>query len=313
LLAGVVMAHQLQAWELVLGSVDALTAPWFARARFTQARLGYRWALDAASALGDETRHARYAYFLAKAHLRQDDYGTARQLLDGAIAVFQAMHDQPRLADAYVDLADVALEQGEYAEAATDLDAAETIYRQLYHAVGLATVKCRQALIAYFESRDNDARRLCAEGLDCLPAGDGAIVRSRTLRLLTDLALRSRQLDEAADYCHQAQVANQAVNDPTESAAILYAQAKLDHFIGEHAAALTSAVRSAQLYTAMGDRKATAIVNHFVARLHLACNETAAACAAADYGLTLARSLDDGELIELYQEQLATIAQAIVT
>jgi hypothetical protein len=130
--------------------------------------------------------------------------------------------------------------------------------------------------------------------------------------LLTDLALRSRHLDEAADYCQQAQAANQVVNDPTESAAILYAQAKLDHFLGDHNAALVNAVRSAQLYTTMGDRKATAIVNHFVGRLHLACNQATAARAAAEYGLNLARSLDDGVLIELYQEQLMLIAGAAV-
>jgi hypothetical protein len=205
-------------------------------------------------------------------------------------------------------LADVAFEQGQHCEAEGNLQAAETIYRQLIQPVGLATVKSRQALLAYVESRDDDARRLCEEGLAGLPAGDGAIVRSRTLRLLTDLALRSKQLDEAAGYCQQAQDANETINDPTESAAILYAQAKLDHFMGDHTAALASATRSAQLYAAMGDRKATAIINHFLARLHLACNDTAAARAAAEYGLSLAYALEDGELIELYKNQLATIA-----
>jgi tetratricopeptide (TPR) repeat protein len=311
LLAGVVMAHQRRAWDLVISSVDALTAPWFARARFSQASAGYRRALDAATALGDEIRRARYAYFLAKAYLRQDDYAAARRLLGEAIAVFQAMHDQPRLADAYIDLADVALEQGEYGEAENSLHAAETIYRQPHQAVGLATVKSRQALLAYFEKRDDDARRLCEEGLACLPAGDGAIVRSRTLRLLTDLALRSQQFDAAVDYCRQARNANHLVNDPTESAAILYAQAKLDHFMGEHAAALVTATRSAQLYSAMGDRKATAIINHFVARLHLACNETTAARAVVENGLSLARDLDDEDLVEMYQEQLAKVNEAM--
>ncbi len=312
LLAGVAMAHRLGAWDLVLGSVDALTAPWFARARFSQARQGFRLALDAATALDDEARQARYAYFLAKAHLRQDDYDTARELLERAIGVFRPENDLPRLADAYVDLADVAFEQREYGEAGDSLAAAILIYQNLHHPVGIATVKCRQAHIAYVEDRDDDARRLCEEGIDCLPPGDGAIVRSRTLRLLTDLALRSRQLGAAADYCQQAQAANEAVNDPTESAAILYAQAKLDHFLGDHSTALTNAIHSAQLYTAMGDRKATAIVNHFVARLHLACKDTAAARAAADYGLVLARALDDGQLVELYQNQLKTIAEAVI-
>jgi DNA-binding SARP family transcriptional activator/tetratricopeptide (TPR) repeat protein len=312
LLAGVAMAHQRQAWELVIGCVDALTAPWFARARFGHARQGYRWALEAAVAVGDETRRAGYAYFLAKAHLRQDDYGTARELLDSAIAVFRAREDQPRRADAYVDLADVAFEQGQFNEAMDGLEAAEAIYRQLGQGVGVATVKSRQALITCLEGDDDAARLLCEEGLACLPPGDGAIVRSRTLRLLTDLALRSSQLDEAAEYCQRAQAANQTVNDPTESAAILFAQAKLDHFMGDHRAALTNARRSVELYRTMGDRKGTAIVNHFVGRLYLACHEPHAAHTAAEYGLSLSRALGDDDLIGLYAEQLAAIAQAMV-
>jgi tetratricopeptide (TPR) repeat protein len=311
LLAGVAMAHRLRAWELVTGCVDALTAPWFARARFTQARQGYRWALDAAEALDDEVRHARYAYFLAKAYLRQDDYAAARHLLDNAIAVFEAQHDQPRLADAYVDLADVALEQGDHAEASTYLAAAEALYTQLHQAVGIATVKCRQALIAYDADDDEVVRRLCEEGLGCLPPGDGAIVRSRTLRLLTDLSLRQRLLQEAAAYCEQAQVANQDVNDPTEAAAILYAQAKLDHHLGNHQAAVASAHRSAQLYAAMGDRKAVAIIHYTIARFHLRQNETAAACAAAEHSVEIANSIGDDDLTALCTSQLADIAAAI--
>jgi tetratricopeptide (TPR) repeat protein len=310
LLAGVAMAYQLQAWELVTGCVDSLTAPWFARARFTQARQGYRWALDAAAALNDEIRRARYAYYLAKAHLRQDDYAAARQLLGDAIAVFEAQQDQPRLADAYVDLADVAIEQGDHAEASTYLSAAETLYTQFHHAVGVATVKCRQALIAYDAEDDEVVRRLCEEGLGCLPPGDGAIVRSRTLRLLTDLALRQRLLQDAAAYCEQAQVANQDVNDPTEAAAILYAQAKLDHHLGNHDAAVASARRSAQLYAAMGDRKAVAIIHFTIARFHLRQQETAAALAAAEYSVDIAGSIGDDDLLALCKSQLADIAAA---
>ena len=309
LLAGVAIAHEQGAWVLVAESVDGLTAPWFARARFTQAQQGFRWALDAAAALEDAGRSARYSYYLAKTFLRQDNYTEARQLLNSAIQVFQTLRDQPRLADAMVDLADVALEQADYAESAVNLENAEVIYRQLHQHVGVATVKCRQALIAYFENRDEHARRLCSEALENLPSGDGAIVRSRTLRLLTDVALRSQQLVQAAEYCHQAQAANQSVNDPTESAAILYAQAKLDHFLGDHASALVSAVQSAQHYTAMGDRKATAIVNHFAGRLHLACGQVTEARSAAERGLVLARTLNDDDLIGLYQEQLAAIEQ----
>ncbi len=97
------------------------------------------------------------------------------------------------------------------------------------------------------------------------------------------------------------------VNDPTESAAILYAQAKLDHFLGDHASALHNAIRSAQLYTAMGDRKATAIVNHIISHIHLAATIRPRLKPRPTTGLTLARALDDDDLIELFQNQLDRI------
>ena len=83
--------------------------------------------------------------------------------------------------------------------------------------------------------------------------------------------------------------------------------------MGDHAAALANAVRSAELYIGMGDRKAQAIINHFAVRLHLALNETAAAHAAAEYGLELAVALDDSELIDLYNRQLSDILKAAAT
>jgi hypothetical protein len=101
--------------------------------------------------------------------------------------------------------------------------------------------------------------------------------------------------------------------DPTESAAILYAQAKLDHFLGNQAEALASALNSTQLYKTMGDRKAVAIVNHFVGRLHLACQQAGEARITAEQGLALARALADDELIEMYENQLAAIARQAVT
>jgi len=309
LIGSVESAHQLQAWGLVTSSVDVLTAPWFARARFAHARQGFRWGLDAATALGDENRKARYAYLLAKILLRQDDYGVARQLLGAAIDVFTTIQDQPRLADAYIDLADVAIEQDEFAQASTYLANAEQIYIGLHSPVGLATVKSRQALVAFSLDRHEDAQRLCEEGLAALPEGDGAVVRSRTLRLLTDLALYEEHIEEAVAYCFEAQQANQAVNDPNETAALLYAQAKLDHYLDNHTQALVSAERSAQVYASMGDRKAVAIIQHSIGLIHLALTNLDASRSATQVSLEIARALNDEELIELCTDQLATITR----
>lgn len=307
LAAAIAAAHSAGAWQLALDCVDALAAPWFARARFAHARRGFAWGIDAAEALGDESRCARYAYFLGKVLLRQDDYPAARQHLDRAIGVFRAVADRPRLADAYVDLADVATEEGNYVEASSSLAQALALYGELRQPVGLATVKSRQALLAVHTGDWAEARRLCQDGLAQLPAGDGALVRSRTLRLLSDLALYEAQLQEAADYCRQAEAVNQQINDPTEAAAILFAQAKLDHYLGYQNKALTDARRSAERYAAMGDQKASAIVHHFLSRVNMALNDAPAARAAADYGIEVARALGDAWLLQLCSEQRAAV------
>lgn len=313
LLAGVAAAHQQHAWPLVTESVDGLTAPWFARARFSHAQQGFGWGLDAATAMQDNERSASYAYYLAKIYLRQDEYASARHLLDRAIGVFQEQKNYARLADAYVDLADIMVEQREYTEAEANLAAAETMYEQLHQPIGLATVKSRQAYLAYNDRRNIDAYHLCYAGLACLPPNDGAIARSRTLRLLADLALDEQRYEEAAEFCQQAQVANEAANDQTEAAAILYAQSKLDYFLGNHATALASAQQSAALYAAMGDRKATGIICFSIAVMYLDLNNPEAARVAASQGLEIAQVLRDEGMENECQQLLAEITQILAT
>ena len=308
LAAALTVAHGLQEWEVVATSVDALTAPWFARARFVHALQGFQWGIDAAIGLGDHARQMSYAYYLAKVHIRHDDYGSARQLLDDAIDFFATRNDLPRLADAYVGLADVAIEEAKFDEAIGYLANAERFYTALRDPLGPAIVKSRQAIVAYWGERFDEARRLCEEGLASLPVGDGAVVRSRTLRLLTDIALDEDCLDEARAYCEEAQLANQVVNDQTETAAILYAQAKLDLFLGNYADALVSAEQSAQVYAAMGDRKASAIIQHMIGMLHSRLTHYDEARAATLVSMEIAHALGDDDLLELCDIQLAAIA-----
>ncbi|MBW7883210.1 MAG: hypothetical protein H3C34_11355 [Caldilineaceae bacterium] len=303
-------AREMEAWEDTLACVDALAAPWFARARFHHARQGFAAGMDAAMALGDPARRARYAYFLGKIALRQDDYPMAHTLLAEAIAGFQTGHQWLRMADALVDQADVHIEQGDYAAAGARLQEAEEIYEELEQPAGMATVRCRQALIAYRGDDPDLAERLCQESLTFLAERGDEIVRSRTLRLLADIALARKQLDRASEYCQLASAANQVANDRTESAAILFAQAKLDFHLGYYGEALTDAQRSADMYAAMGDRKALTVLYHMISRLYLAQRDTVQARAAATFALSIATELNDAAMIRLCQEQLANIENA---
>ena len=304
LLHAVEIARSSQAWPELLALVDAAAAPWFARARFHHARQGFLAGLEAAEALDDTVRRPRYAFFLGRIALRQDDYAAARELLGAAIDGFRTNGNEARMAEALVDLADVYIEQADYTDANLTLSQAEAIWGTQTQPVGLAAVRCRQALIAYFAQDLNGAEQLCQEGLLFLDQRNDEIVRSRTQRLLTDIALYRKELERAGDHLRQADEANRTVGDQTETAAILFAQAKLDHHLGFHTEALANARQSVALYAAMGDRKALLVLNHMVSRLHEKLGEAEPARRAAQEALQMAVELGDEAMQRICAAQL---------
>ncbi len=172
LLAALDLAHATQNWDRVVAGVDAMTAPWFARARLAQARRGFELGLEAAETLNDAEHMARYGYYLGKILVRQDEYAAARNLLSHAMNVFRDNEQWLRTADALVDLADVAFEEGDLDEATEHLAEAEIVFEARRHKVGSATAKSRQALVLFYRG-----------GLeDCSPpvqGGSGATGRRR--------------------------------------------------------------------------------------------------------------------------------------
>ncbi|HHY54072.1 MAG TPA: AAA family ATPase [Chloroflexi bacterium] len=302
LLHAIQIAHVQQACGEVLALVDAAAAPWFVRARFHQARQGLQAGLDAARTLGDEAHITRFAFFLGRIALRQDDYAAARELLTTAIAGYAAAGNHSRMAEALVDLADVEMELGAYVHAEHNLQRAEAIYGALEQPIGLAAVRCREASIAYDRNDFVAATRLCKDALQLLPAEGGEVVRSRTLRLLADIAAREKQYALAQQYTTQAQVVNAAINDQTEYAAILFAQAKLAHYFGNEQEALTSARQSLAGYTAMGDRKAAAVIHLLLCRIYRALGDQENLQATAQQGRRLAAELQDAQIETWFEE-----------
>lgn len=295
------LAQQLQAWPELLGLVDAAAAPWFARARFDQARQGFLAGLAAAQQLEDPQRCTRYAFFLGRIALRQDDYVGAQTLLHRAIAGFSQNDNRARMAEALVDLADVEIELGAYAAAGVHLQQAEESYRSLAQPIGLAAVRCRQASIAYDQGALAEAAVLCDSGLSLLPAGGGDLVRSRILRLLADVALQEEELALAQQYTAQAQGLHTATNDQTERAAVLFAQAKLAHYFGNEQEALESARQSLAIYVAMGDRKAAAVIHLLLCRVTRALGDEASFQKYLEQGQTLALAVQDLQTAALFE------------
>lgn len=305
LLHAVEMAQHLQAWGDLLALVDAAAAPWFARGRLHHARRGFRAGLEAAKALGDAQHSTRFAFFLGRVALRQDDYPTARALLQSAIVGYEASDNILRMADALVDLADVEIELGDYATAEQLLQRAETSYATHDQPIGLAAVRCRQASIAYDQEAFDRAAALCEDGLRLLPSDGGDLVRSRILRLLADIAVRKQELELAQQYTRQAQRVSALLNDQTENAAILFAQAKLAHYFGNEEEALENALQSLALYTAMGDRKAAAVIHLLLCRIYRALGDEAKLREAAARGKELAIEVQDAHTATLFDSFMA--------
>ncbi|MCS6826759.1 MAG: tetratricopeptide repeat protein, partial [Caldilinea sp.] len=247
----------------------------------------------------------RFAFFLGRVALRQDDYPTARALLQSAIAGYEASGNTLRMADALVDLADVEIELGSYATAEQHLRRAEERYAAHGQVVGLAAVRCRQASIAYDQEAFDRAATLCEDGLRLLPPDGGELVRSRILRLLADIAVRKQELELAQHYTRQAQQVSAVLNDQTENAAILFAQAKLAHYFGNEAEALESALQSLALYTAMGDRKAAAVIHLLLCRIYRALGDETKLCEVAARGRALAIEVQDAYIAALFAPFMA--------
>jgi DNA-binding SARP family transcriptional activator len=302
LLRAVEMAQQIEAWPQLLALVDAAAAPWFARARLHHARQGFLAGLQAAESIGDAVHSTRFAFFLGRIALRQDDYALARQLLNRAIEGFAAGNNEMRMADALVDLADVEIELGDFVEAEQHLLRAEAVYTRLLQAVGIAAVRCRQASIAYDQDDLTRANALCEDGLRLLPPDSSELVRSRILRLLADIAVREKQLPLAQAYTAQAQSINAAINDQTETAAILFAQAKLLHYFGNEEEALASALQSLAIYTAMGDRKAASVLHLLLCRVYQALADGENLQASVAKGRALAVEVQDAQIEALFEQ-----------
>jgi len=302
LLHAVELAQQLTLWPDLLALIDAAAAPWFARGRLHDARRGFQAGLAAAQALDDTLHRTRFSFFLGRIALRQDDYATAQGLLQAAIAGFEASGNQMRMADALVDLADVEIELGAYTAATLHLEHAETSYTALGQPVGIAAVRCRHASIAYDQAAFDRATALCESGLQLLPPDGGELVRSRILRLLADIAVREKQLPLAQQYTQQAQQINATLNDQTENAAILFAQAKLALHFGNGAEALENARQSLAIYTAMGDRKAAALIHVLLCAIHRKLGDDANLQMAAARGRAIAAEVQDAQLAAMFDQ-----------
>lgn len=259
LMAGMVTAHQLQEWRLVLDYAEVLTEPWFTRAEYTRARQGYAWAMAAAEALGEQQALLDCLYQWGQACLEQNAYDAAADLLSKCTQVARTLGNLVRLGAATYLLARLARQQGCYALAEQYLNESYAIRTSLGDALGIAETWYGRAHLAYQQGDSSLAALLRTQVLEVQQTNGDKLGALRTLRLLSLITSENKQYAAAEAHNLQALALAHELGDRGELASARYALAIVYRRQEKLEQALQYAQESAHCFEHMGDRLSWAL------------------------------------------------------
>jgi tetratricopeptide (TPR) repeat protein/transcriptional regulator with XRE-family HTH domain len=247
-------AHRLGQWRAVLDYADALTEPWFTRARYTQARRGYAFARDAAIHLGDRHALAATCCTWARADIEQCDYAEARELLQKSLQIYTELGMPPGVADAQLQLGRLALERADFNEARKFLVQSRHINEELGRIQPAAEALYLEADIPFYAGEYAEAERLGRMALALQRVTNDGVGCIRSLGLLADIALKRGAAAAAAHHCGEALSLCDHLQEQAEQAVIRYILAEAHRVQGDLTLARHEIQHSIELFAHMGDR-----------------------------------------------------------
>ncbi|RIK30072.1 MAG: hypothetical protein DCC55_37525, partial [Chloroflexi bacterium] len=293
LMAGMETAHRLRQWPLVLDYAESLTQAWFTRARYSQARRGYEWAIHAAETLADERARAESLLNLARACLEQNDYPEAQRMLGGSFRIFEKLEDKVKIAQTQYYLGRIAIEQAEYEAAERLLMASLQLREQLQDPVAAAATLYQEAFLAYRRNEFEQAKMLCTRALSLQEQAGDDTGTVPTLRLLADVAVEQKDYPAAETYLnHSLSLCNQ-LQDRGELAATYYSLAVVARVQEKLDFAQQYASNALELSQWMGNRQFQAMALYEQFWIFAKRNDTEAATKVGLKSLELFRELQD--------------------
>lgn len=201
LMAGMRSAYWLQQWQLTLEYARTFTEPWLAQARYTQAKQGYTWAIEAAQALEDLPLLTHYLIQLGFIWCELSDFGQASRTLQNALEVATLVRSDPLTAEAQYHLARIALEQGDYEACDAFLSDCQSIRETLQDERGLAKALHLRGILARRTGKYALAEQLGHEALQIQAAENDIPGLLGTYYLLIDCALATQKYELGKEYC----------------------------------------------------------------------------------------------------------------
>ena len=251
--AGMRVAYQRQAWQSVLDYAEALADAWFVRGHFTAARLGYRWACQAAEVLGDDRALAACLSGWGRMCIEQGDHAEAEKRLSMSLQICEGLADLRGQATNRYNLAQVAVELECYDNVEQLLTSSRRIREQMDDRQGVAETLELQGLAFFGQGNYDRAGELGRRALEMQnTAGDehGSIP---TLDLLAAVAIEQGALDLAEEYGLRALKLCEKLQDNRNQVEVLHSLSHIYRRQDRLEPALACAEESLRLARTMGN------------------------------------------------------------
>ncbi|MBN1582871.1 MAG: tetratricopeptide repeat protein [Anaerolineae bacterium] len=259
------IAYRSKMWPATIDYARILSDVWFKRGHYSDARQGYKWALNAAQIMQDDRTQAFILYQWGRACTHQSDYTQANEHLSESLQLYAEINDQAGMAGVKYELADVAFEQADFARARELLaESMATRKVQLGNELGTASILCKLAQVEYAQTHYSDAQQLVQRALAMHEEANDKSGCIQALRLLISIAVTSRDHDLAEMYCQCALTLCHETKEKHELALILHKLSVIHyskHVLGKGGdleAGRDYAEQSLQLFQSMGELRSQA-------------------------------------------------------
>lgn len=290
MLATLQAIHDQQQWRITVDLAHALTPPWLARARYSEASQGYAWATTAAQRLEDEVAQAKFLIHWGFVDCEQACFDEAQRHLTVGLQLAQATQQPALLADAQFHLGRIAVERGEYEAADEFLTSCRATREQLGDQRKVASAIHMRAMLLFRQGDGAQADKLCHEALAIQEQADDLPAHLDTLRLLADIAIAARNDTQAEVYCLRALHLVETFDYPAGMAEIYFSYATVCRRLEQFDKAWDYAEAARQLFARMNNR---AMLTYVLYEQSVIKKRIGDYAAALDIGLTSLRQMVD--------------------
>ncbi len=289
---------------MVIAYAYALGEAWYIRGRYTDSRVGFKWACAAAEQMGDDRALVNFLAQWGRACVRQGDYAEAEQHFERGLKIGSRLMDATSIARIQFERAQVAIEQNAFGLANECLDECGDIYEELNDQEGMGEAFRQRARVYFNQNHYQQAESYAKSAYDYLNAVNNPQKQIMILRLRseiiseigdreTEVSLRHERYEEAKVYQALGLKLCDEIGDLREKAMLIYSQARSARIIHDWSSVIEFLQQSGAIFRQLGDRKMQTYVDGFLGYAFLETKQFDKAKKHLSQGVETLRQLKD--------------------